>query len=72
MITRMDPGANWYKVGRIVLGRLEEPGALAQNLRVLVGRGLVVEKETDEPLPRLEVTQRGRAIVESIRGKPDG
>ena len=61
-------GATWYKLGRIVVGRLDNPGAWNEALRVLIERGLVEEKSVEgEPLSRLELTKRGEAQVQSLK-----
>ena len=64
-ISRYRTDANWYQLGRTILGQLEHPGKMDNSLRVLKELGLIVERTTGEPLPILEVTSSGWALIES-------
>ena len=67
-VARLGPSANWYKLARLVIGQLKEPDALNRNLRSLLDRGLVLERDSEQPLPKLEITGEGRAFIETLRG----
>lgn len=67
-LARFPGGATWYKLGRMVVGQLDAPGSWNEALRVLVERGLVVDRCIEgEPLPRLELTKQGEAHVMSMK-----
>lgn len=68
LIQRMGEKANWYKAGRVALGKLSSPGRFTEELRALVDRGLVRESPPvdGETLPRLQLTNEGRrALIEA-------
>ena len=69
VIARMGGAANWYKVGRIALGRINTPATFTEELRWLVNTGLLVEEAIEgEELPRSSITRRGR---EALEGEDD-
>jgi hypothetical protein len=71
-LARFPGGTTWYKLGRMVVGQLDAPGSWNEALRVLVERGFVVERSIEgEPLPRLELTKRGEALVTSMKQEQD-
>jgi hypothetical protein len=70
-ISRFPGGTNWYKLGRVVVGQLENPGLWNEDLRVLMDRGLVVELAgSPESPPPLELTEQGHILVQSLLADP--
>lgn len=67
-IARIGAGANWHKVGRVVLGHLSSPAAFETVFTELIGAGLVEEVPHDgEPIPRLRLTPKGLSSP-AVRG----
>jgi hypothetical protein len=63
-LIRFGGSASWYELGRVVVGRLERPGAWSSTLRDLVSAGLLIETESvGEGMSVLSVTDRGREAV---------
>lgn len=63
-IARFEDQANWYKVGRIALGELENPGRFTELMRALIEGGLVHEGEgVGDGLRPLKITARGLKVL---------
>ncbi len=63
-ISTHDGEWNWYKVGRRCIGLVGKPGNL--TLAPFLKAGLIVERKIEnEPLPRLFMTETGKAALEA-------
>jgi|GEM_PF-2122836 len=66
-LARFPRGTNWYKLGRVVLGRLDSPGSWNDDLRGLKAGGYIVEQDVEgETLPQLDLTESGKALARSL------
>lgn len=66
-IMRHDGQWNWYKLARYCFERLDSPGDL--TLEPLL-RGGYIESHSvaNEPLPRLHITEAGKAVLSTADG----
>lgn len=65
-IGKYDGQWNWYKLGRLCLSRLDSPADF--KLSPLLDAGYVEERPfAGEPLPRLHLTDRGKAVLQGDR-----
>jgi hypothetical protein len=61
-IDKYDGEWNWYKLGRLCLSKLDSPADF--TLKPFLEAGYVEEKPVEgDPLPRLHITQAGRAAL---------
>ena len=60
--------ANWYQLGRAVVGQLADPHALVGGLKRLIEVGLVQEQAKDDGTPaRLKLTEEGEQVFATSR-----
>ena len=65
LLQRSPQGSNWYKLGRVAIGRLSSPAVFTDVLKSLVANGWVEELEGEVPaMPNLVLTVAGRRVVE--------
>lgn len=63
-VGKFESGANWYKIGRIVLHDLEDPAHFSSTFEKLVSLNLVSSENMDgQPLPVIRITQAGRLLL---------
>ena len=56
---------NWHKLGRYCMSHLENPADL--TLAPLLNAGFIEERPCgDEPLPRLHITEAGKAALREV------